>query len=162
MKRRQEKCSPGGCSSVGRASAFHAECRGFESRRPLQIGAINRKLFRQGRMNLWSNPRLVAGFEVEVGLSARLHVEDLASLGLESLAPRGAALSCCTSRRAHRVTLSCLYLWSKTRTAPTQDVVPSLPGFWSDSRWRARKGRLYGPLRKFAGPCSSVGRAHPW
>ena len=28
----------GGCSSVGRASAFQAEGREFESRRPLQIG----------------------------------------------------------------------------------------------------------------------------
>ena len=42
MKRRQEMQSSG-CSSVGRASAFHAECRGFESRRPLQVGSNQRK-----------------------------------------------------------------------------------------------------------------------
>ncbi len=30
-------CLPGGSSSVGRASAFQAECRGFETRLPLQI-----------------------------------------------------------------------------------------------------------------------------
>ena len=43
-------------------------------------------------MNPWSHPRLVAGVEVEVGLSARLHVEDLASLGLESQRPLTASL----------------------------------------------------------------------
>ena len=46
-----------GCSSVGRASAFHAECRGFESRRPLQAGATAGRLLIRGYMNPWSHPR---------------------------------------------------------------------------------------------------------
>jgi hypothetical protein len=35
----------GGCSSVGRASAFQAEGREFESRRPLQFSRTNFSLF---------------------------------------------------------------------------------------------------------------------
>jgi hypothetical protein len=36
-----------GCSSVGRASAFQAEGRGFESRRPLKIKAMAEAFLRQ-------------------------------------------------------------------------------------------------------------------
>ena len=38
-------------------------------------------------MNPWSHPRLVAGVKAEVGLSARLRVEQIASLTVESRRP---------------------------------------------------------------------------
>ena len=56
-----------GCSSVGRASAFQAEGRGFESRRPLLKWRKRRKIeaewrtgfpFRSGmRVGVWDSPR---------------------------------------------------------------------------------------------------------
>ncbi len=46
--RRCGRRGPGGCSSAGRAPAFQAGCRGFESRRPLQPRGTARKRNRTG------------------------------------------------------------------------------------------------------------------
>jgi hypothetical protein len=72
-----------GSSSVGRASAFQAECRGFESRLPLHTTELDRlavKIFNHFTSSTSRRGEASAYFKIPLGLSYRL--SNYQSLGL--------------------------------------------------------------------------------